>query len=119
MNKFFYIARIDPYVCLILCTRVILQVFLCHVCVVLQVDAIVNSTDTSLQLDVDPLSRSILEAGGDTLRDECQKNAPNGKLEYGEVVVTSGGQLQCKFVIHGAACKWTDGNCKEVRSRTR
>ena len=84
----------------------------------LQVDAIVNSTDTSLQLDVDPLSRSILKVGGKTLREECQKNAPDGKLEHGEVVVTSGGQLKCKLVIHGAACKWTDGNCKEVRSRT-
>ena len=84
--------------------------FLFHVC---QVGAIVNSTDTSLQLDLAALSRSILEAGGDTLRDECKTNAPGG-IKCGEVVVTSGGQLQCQYVIHGAVCSWSDGQCKEV-----
>ena len=39
---------------------------------------------------------------------QCQKKAPNG-IEYGEVVVTSGGKLKCKFVIHVACCRWDGG----------
>ena len=90
----------------------------CFISDILQVDAIVNSTDTSLQLDLAALSRSVLKVGGDTLRDECKTNAPDG-IKCGEVVVTSGGQLQCQYVIHGAACSWSDGQCKEVQNRTR
>ena len=71
--------------------------------VILQVDVIVNSTTTSLQLNSGALSASVLKAGGDTLQEECKKVAPKG-IKPGEVVVTSGGQLPCQFVVHGAAC---------------
>ena len=84
--------------------------------VILQVDVIVNSTTTSLLLKIGALSSSIVKAGGDTLQEECKKVAPKG-IKPGEVVVTSGGQLPCQFVVHGAACSWTDEQCTEVQCR--
>ncbi|KAI0242563.1 Protein mono-ADP-ribosyltransferase PARP14 [Lamellibrachia satsuma] len=78
-----------------------------------QVDAIVNSTTTLLDLDNGALSASVLQTGGDTLQEECQKVAPKG-IKHGEVVVTSGGQLPCQFVVHGAASSWTDDQCTEI-----
>ena len=84
--------------------------------IILQVDAIVNSTTTSLDLDNGALSASILKAGGDMLQKECNKVAPEG-IKPGEVVVTSGGQLSCQFVVHEAACSWTDEQCTEVQCR--
>ena len=84
--------------------------------IILQVDVIVNSTDSSLDLNHGALSTSILEAGGTILRDECKKNAPDG-IKCGEVVVTSGGQMPCQYVIHGLACSWDDGQCKKVMSK--
>ena len=84
--------------------------------IILQVDVIVNSTTTSLDLDNGALSASILEVGGNTLQEECKKVAPEG-IKLGEVVVTSGGQLPCQFVVHGAASSWTDEQCTEVQCR--
>jgi len=74
----------------------------------LQVDAIVNSTNQQLKLDTGLVSKAILNKGGKKIQQECQQKAPNG-IDSGEVVVTSGGKLGCKFVIHGACCKWDGG----------
>ncbi|XP_072891762.1 protein mono-ADP-ribosyltransferase PARP14-like [Hemitrygon akajei] len=60
------------------------------------VDAIVNSTNTTLNLN-SGVSKAILTKGGQTVTDECKNLAPqpnNG------VVVTGSGQLPCKHVIH-------------------
>ena len=81
--------------------------------VFLQVDAIVNSTNAQLRLDKGFVSKSLLDNGGRVLQDECQKYAPNG-IRSGEVVVTSGGQLQCKIVIHGACCRWDGPRSEQV-----
>ena len=80
-----------------------------------QVDAIVNSASTELQLHRGETSRTLVAKGGKTLQEECDSKAPNG-IKFGEVVVTSGGQLQCQYVIHGACCCWTKGDntCKQV-----
>ena len=69
---------------------------------------IVNSTNCQLQLERGYVSKALLDRGGQTLQRECQQNAPNG-IKCGEVVVTSGGQLKCQFVIHGACCRWDGG----------
>ncbi|KAI0233840.1 Protein mono-ADP-ribosyltransferase PARP9 [Lamellibrachia satsuma] len=73
-----------------------------------KVDVIVNSTNCQLQLERGYVSKALLDRGGQTLQKECQQNAPNG-IKSGEVVVTSGGQLKCQLVIHGACCRWDDG----------
>ena len=74
-------------------------------CLNLQVDGIVNSTNRQLQLERGYVSKALLDIGGQTLQNECQQKAPQG-VRSGEVVVTSGGKLNCKFVIHGACCRW-------------
>uniref|UniRef100_S4RVB0 Poly [ADP-ribose] polymerase n=1 Tax=Petromyzon marinus TaxID=7757 RepID=S4RVB0_PETMA len=61
-----------------------------------KVDAIVNSTNTSLDLD-SGVSGAILKAAGQVVVDECTKLGP----QPGDgVVVTSGGALSCKHIVH-------------------
>ena len=74
---------------------------------------IVNSTNAQLRLDKGFVSKALLDKGGRVLQDECQKYAPNG-IRSGEVVVTSGGRLQCKIVIHGACCRWDGPRSEQV-----
>ncbi|KAG7463857.1 hypothetical protein MATL_G00181160 [Megalops atlanticus] len=59
------------------------------------VDAIVNSTNASLNLDTG-VSGAILKAAGKSVVDECTKL---GTQKADGVVVTGGGNLQCKHII--------------------
>ncbi|XP_067265758.1 protein mono-ADP-ribosyltransferase PARP14-like [Chanodichthys erythropterus] len=58
------------------------------------VDVIVNSTNTSLDLNTG-VSGAILKAAGQSVVDECKKQAP---LKAGAAVMTSAGALQCKNI---------------------
>ncbi|CAM9626359.1 unnamed protein product [Lampetra planeri] len=61
-----------------------------------KVDAIVNSTNTTLDLD-SGVSGAILKAAGQVVVDECTTLGP----QPGDgVVVTSGGALSCKHIVH-------------------
>ena len=73
----------------------------------LQVSAIVNIPGRQLQLSSSAVSKSLVKIGGRTLQQECARNAPNG-IEFGEIVLTSGGNLQCDYVVHGACCTWRE-----------
>ena len=81
----------------------------------IQVDVIVNSINAELRLDGGEVSNALLDIAGETLQEECDSIAPDG-IEVGEVVVTSGGQLECQHVVHGACCGWGEGEetCTEV-----
>ena len=75
-----------------------------------------NSTRRNLDLDTGAVSRSILQAAGDTIQREVSDVKPNG-LEFGEFVTSSGGNLNfCKMIIHASLCEWDDGKgqAKEV-----
>lgn len=65
----------------------------------LQVDAIVNETNTDLQAESDRSKEIFVAAGFDALRNACQALAPIG---VGEAVITSGFQLPAKYIIHTA-----------------
>ena len=54
------------------------------------------------------MSRTLLLNGGKIIELECRLKAPNG-IQHGEVVVTSGGRLNCQFIVHGACCPWDGG----------
>ena len=71
--------------------------------------------DDALSLDTGAVSSSLLNVAGKVLQDECNQNAPDG-VEFGETVTTSGGNLKCDVVVHGACCAWGEGpdKCKEV-----
>ncbi|XP_059356739.1 protein mono-ADP-ribosyltransferase PARP14-like [Carassius carassius] len=58
------------------------------------VDFIVNSTNKSLDLNTG-VSGAILKAAGQSVVDECKKQAP---LKAGAAVLTGPGVLQCKYI---------------------
>ena len=75
----------------------------------LSVDAIVNAANTELRAG-SGVDGAIHRAGGPAIQKECDKL--NG-CPTGEAVVTSGGNLKAKFVIHAVGPVWHDGNNKE------
>jgi len=59
-------------------------------------DAIVNAANTLLRLETG-VAGAIRQAGGATIQEECAHLAP---IEIGEAVVTSGGKLAVRHIIH-------------------
>lgn len=68
----------------------------------MQADVIVNTTTKELKsLQYGQISKSILDAAGSKLSEECRKKYPNG-IKYSEVAVTPSFQLQqCQKIYHG------------------
>ena len=79
-----------------------------HMVMLLQVDVIVNSTNTNLDLKVGTLSRSLLKVGGETILQELQRKYSDG-IKLGEIAVSTGGNLLCNEIFHGVLVKWDKG----------
>jgi len=77
----------------------------------LAVDAIVNAANIHLQHG-GGVAWAIVRKGGAILQEESDRIiAARGRpLETGEAVITSGGKLAAKFVIHTAGPVWGDGD---------
>lgn len=71
----------------------------------MDVDALVNSTDSSL-LDGGPVHKAVHEAAGQALAMACEKMEA---CEPGEVRLTPGYQLRARSIIHTVAPTWMDG----------
>jgi len=69
-------------------------------------DAIVNAANTELALG-SGVAGAINKKGGPVIQQEC--NAIRGCL-VGEAVVTSGGNLKAKYVIHAVGPRWGEGD---------
>lgn len=74
----------------------------------IQVDAIVNSTNKDLDMTLGAISRSLLKAGGDIIRQECKTKYPE-EIKPGRLAVTTGGSLACEEIFHGLLVKWDGG----------
>ncbi|MEW6087120.1 MAG: O-acetyl-ADP-ribose deacetylase [bacterium] len=76
-------------------------------------DAIVNAANSTL-MGGGGVDGAIHHAGGPAILEECKEiRKKQGMLPTGEAVITTGGKLPAKYVIHTVGPVWKDGDHNE------
>jgi O-acetyl-ADP-ribose deacetylase (regulator of RNase III) len=76
-------------------------------------DAIANAANSSL-MGGGGVDGAIHRAGGPAILEECKQIvARQGRLPAGKAVITTGGNLPARFVIHTVGPVWRGGNSEE------
>ena len=79
-----------------------------------EVDAIVNAANSQL-IGGGGVDGAIRRAGGDEIEQACAEiRKREGGCPTGEAVITTGGNLPAKYVIHTAGPVWEGGNSGEA-----
>lgn len=77
-------------------------------------DAIVNAANSSL-MGGGGVDGAIHRAGGTAILEECRRIvARQGKLSAGKAVITTGGKLKARYVIHTVGPVWHGGDRGEA-----
>ncbi|MDF2956630.1 MAG: O-acetyl-ADP-ribose deacetylase [Candidatus Alkanophagales archaeon MCA70_species_1] len=72
----------------------------------LDTDAIVNAANSSLKMG-SGVAGAILRKGGYEIQEECDRI---GYCPVGGAVITTGGKLKAKYVIHAVGPRWGEGD---------
>jgi len=77
-------------------------------------DAIVNAANSSL-MGGGGVDGAIHRAGGPAILEECRRlRAERGRLPAGQAVITTGGKLKARHVIHTVGPVWRGGGSGEA-----
>lgn len=81
-------------------------------------EAIVNAANSSL-MGGGGVDGAIHRAGGPAILEECKQIvARQGRLPTGKAVITTGGNLSARYVIHTAGPVWSGGQYDEAKLLT-
>lgn len=80
----------------------------------MEVDAIVNSTTPDLKMEVG-LSGEIARVGGPKIQEECKRV---GSVSVGDAIITNGGELKARYVIHAVGPQMGEGEEDEKLRKT-
>ena len=78
-------------------------------------DAIVNAANSGL-MGGGGVDGAIHRAGGPAILEDCKKiRAERGRLPTGQAVITTGGNLKARYVIHTVGPVWHGGDSDEAQ----
>ncbi len=82
-------------------------------------DAVVNAANTHLVLGAG-VAGAIRRRGGPSIQAECDAYVrEHGAIQVGEAVLTGGGKLAARYVIHAAAMGDEPATARTIRAATR